>query len=124
MVSNAEIVYTSFDLSDHNLYDLLKDGGYKSPADDAPEEDTDYVYEVDAEDEFEAEGPSTSEKFTHHFKGKYSHIWSEKPKDRRVRAAPLKQTLYIPASRGQARNPKSPLELQKLLTDESIMDKL
>ncbi len=66
---------TSFDLSDHNLYDLLKDEGYEFSADNDPEDDIDYVYEVDEEaDELEAEGPSTSKKFTHSFKGKDGHI--------------------------------------------------
>ncbi len=37
---------TSFDLSHHNLYDLLKDEGYEFPVDDDPEDDIDYVYEV------------------------------------------------------------------------------
>ncbi len=92
---------TSFDLSDHNLYDLLKDEGYELLADEDPEDDIDYVYEVDEQDdEFEAEGPSTSEKFTHCFEGKDDHIWSEKPKDRRRRVVPINQTLYIPTSRG------------------------
>ncbi len=114
---------TSFDLSNHNLHDLLKDEGYEFPADDDSEDDIDYVYDVDKEDdEFEAEGPSMSKKFTHHFKGKDGHIWSEKPKDRRGHAAPLKQMGYIPAFRGQVRNVKSPLELWKLLIDQSIMD--
>ncbi len=70
VVSIAKIMDSSFDLSGHNLYDLLKDKGYEFPADDDPEDDIDYVYEVDAEDdECEAEGPSTSEKFTYCFKG-------------------------------------------------------
>ncbi len=68
MASIAKIIDTSFDLSDHNLYDLLKDAVYEFPADNDPEDDTDYVCEVGEDDEFEAEGPSTSEKFTHHFK--------------------------------------------------------
>ncbi len=75
MVSIAKITNTSFDLSDHNLYDFLKDQGYEFPADDDPEDDIDCVYEVDEEDdEFEAEGSSTSEKFTHRFKGKDAHL--------------------------------------------------
>ncbi len=123
MVSIAKIMDTSFDISDHNLYDLLKDVGYEFPVDDDPEDDIDYVYEVEeVDDDFEAEGPSTSEKFTLRFKGKDGYIWSKKPKDRRGRAAPLKQSLYIPASRGQARNLKSLLELWKLRIDQSIMD--
>ncbi len=66
---------TSFDLSYHNLYDLLKDEGYEFPAADDSEDGIDYVYEVDEEDdEFEAEGPSTSQKFTHRFKGKDDHF--------------------------------------------------
>ncbi len=71
---------------------------------------------MDLDDEFESEGPFTC------FKGKDGHIWSEKPKDRRGRAAPLKQMLYIPAYCGQARNLKFPLELWNLLIDQSIMD--
>ncbi len=89
-------------------------------ADYDPEDDIDYVHEVDEEDDkFEAEGPSMSEKFTHHFKRNDGQIWSEKPKDRRGCAAPLKQTLYIPASHGQARNLKFLLELWKLLIDHN-----
>ncbi len=51
MVSIAKIMDTSFDLSNHNLYDLLKDDGYEFPADDDPEDDIDYVYEVDEDDD-------------------------------------------------------------------------
>ncbi len=76
-------MYTSFYLSDHNLCDLLRDEGHDFPADDNPEDDTDYVYEVDEEDELDAEGKSTTEKFTQCFKGKEGYIWSKKPKDRR-----------------------------------------